>query len=198
MSIRELTEKNRSYRGFDRSRRITRTELAELADCARLTPSAANKQALRYYLAWESAEVAAIQKLTRWAAALPERHLPDPGKEAAAFIVILQETEWVQEAAPCQRDVGIAAQTILLAAVEKGLGGLMIGNFDRAGLQETLGLPAHLSPQLVIALGKPAETVVLTDVGPDGSTKYYRDEQDVHYVPKRRLEDVILSAETLK
>ena len=74
----------------------------------------------------------------------------------------------------------------------------MIGNYDRAGLQETLRLPAHLSPQLVIALGKPAETVVLTEVGPNGSTTYYRDEQDVHYVPKRRLEDVIVTAETLK
>ena len=45
---------------------------------------------------------------------------------------------------------------------------------------------------LVIALGKPAETIILTEVGEDGNTAYYRDENDVHYVPKRKLEDIII------
>ena len=192
MTFREMVEKNRSWRGFDESRIITREELLELADCARLTASGANRQPLRYDLIERKEDVKAVLALTRWAAALPERHLPDPGKGPTAFVVLLQETEWVREAAACQRDVGIAAQTLLLAAVEKGLGGLMIGNFDRAALAAERRYPEHLVPQLVIALGKPAETIVLTEVGPDGSTAYWRDDQDVHYVPKRRLEDVVV------
>ena len=191
MTFYEMVKLNRSYRGYDRERKISREELTELVDCARITPSAANRQPLRYDLIWKEDEVSAAQGLTRWAAALPERHLPDPGKEAAAFVVILQETEWVKNAAACQIDVGIAAQTLLLAAVEKGLGGLMIGNFNREALAELRGYPEHLAPQLVIALGKPAERIELTEVGPDGSTTYYRDGQDVHYVPKRGLKDVI-------
>ena len=91
-----------------------------------------------------------------------------------------------------QRDVGIAAQTILLAAVEKGLGGCMIGSFRKPELKSLLGLSEGIEPNLVVALGKPAEKVILTEVGADGSTAYYRDENDVHYVPKRRLEDIIL------
>lgn len=192
MTFREMVEKNRSWSGFDESRIITREELLELADSARLKASGANRQPLRYDLIEQKEDVKAVLALTRWAAALPERHLPDPGKGPTAFVVLLQETEWVREAAACQRDVGIAAQTLLLAAVEKGLGGLMIGNFDGAALAAERRYPEHLVPQLVIALGKPAETIVLTEVGPDGSTAYWRDDQDVHYVPKRRLEDVVV------
>ena len=86
----------------------------------------------------------------------------------------------------------MSGKTRQIAAVEKGLGGLMIGNFDGAALAAERRYPEHLVPQLVIALGKPAETIVLTEVGPDGSTAYWRDDQDVHYVPKRRLEDVVV------
>lgn len=193
MTFLEMVKKNRSYRGFDESRRISREELMEMVECARLTPSGANRQPLKYDLIWKAEEVGQVLPMTRWAAALPERHLPDPGKGPTAFIVLLQETAWVKEAAACQRDIGIAAQTLLLAATEKGLGGLMIGNFDRAGLEKIRHYPEHLIPQLVIALGKPAERIVLTEVGEDGATAYYRDEQDVHYVPKRRLEDIIIA-----
>ena len=190
MTFHELVEKARSVRGYDESRSITREEMLELVDCARLTPSAANRQPLKYALIHEKDEVSRMLALTRWGGALPERHLPDPGRGPAAFIVILQETEWVRDAAGIQRDVGIAAQTLLLAAAEKGLGGLMIGAFDPAGVKELLKLPDHLVPQLLIALGKPDETIVITEVK-DGVTRYWRDEHDTHYVPKRRLEDII-------
>ena len=107
-------------------------------------------------------------------------------------IVICQETEWHSSLPRFQRDVGIVAQTILLAAVEMGLGGCMIGNYDAGEVRQALGLAEHLSPVLIVALGKPDETIVLTEVGEDGSTDYYRDEQDVHYVPKRSLKDILL------
>ena len=140
MTFHELVEKARSVRGYDESRSISREEMLELVDCARLTPSAANRQPLKYALVHEKDEVSRMLALTRWGGALPERHLPDPGRGPAAFIVILQETEWVRDAAGIQRDVGIAAQTLLLAAAEKGLCGLMIGAFDPAGVKELMKL----------------------------------------------------------
>lgn len=192
MSIRELVLKNRSYRGYDESRKVTREELLELVDCARLTASSVNQQPLRYYLAWEKEKVAVIQSLTKWAAGLPELELPYEGQRPTAFIVICQDTRVWEGLPRFQKDVGIAAQTILLAATEQGLGGCMIGNFQAGTLKEKLGLADELTPLLVVAIGKPAEKVVLTEIEPGGSTAYYRDENGIHYVPKRRLEDIIL------
>lgn len=191
--IRDLVTASRSYRGFDPSRKVTREELTEFVECARLTPSGANRQPLRYYLAWEKEQTENIQPLTRWGAALPERHLPDADKLPPAFIVICAETLWAPNPAACQKEVGIAAQTILLAATEAGLGGLMIANFQADALARALELPEHLVPQLVLAIGRPAEKVVLTEAEPGGSLNYYRDEQDVHYVPKRPLRDLLIN-----
>lgn len=196
--LKDLVKANRSYRGFDESRSVTREELLELADCARLTASSVNQQPLQYYLSWEKEEVARIQALTRWARALPELDLPHPGMRPTAFIVICQNTQRGESLARFQKDIGIAAQTILLAAVETGLGGCMIANFPAEALQKELALPEQIRPVLIVAIGKPAEQVVLTELADGESTAYYRDEQDVHYVPKRRLEDVVLDRETLR
>ena len=118
--------------------------------------------------------------------------LPHPGKCPTGFIVICQNTDWDADLNRYRVDVGIAAQTMLLAAAEKGLGGIMIGNFSPAKLSEALALPETVVPLLIVAFGKPDETIVLTEAAPGDSMKYYRDENDVHYVPKRRLEDIII------
>ena len=190
--FKDLVLANRSYRGFDPSRRVTREELLSFVDCARLTPSGANRQPLRYYLAWQEPQLSLIQPLTRWGAALPERHLPDPDKRAAAFIVVCAETDWAPNPAAWQREVGIAAQTILLAATERGLGGCMIANFNPEKVKTVLQLPENLKPVLVICLGKPAEKVVLTDTPEPGATDYWRDAEDTHFVPKRPLSEILL------
>ena len=192
MDFKALVKKNRSYRGFDETRRITREELTLLVDYARLCPSSVNKQPLKYYLACEKEAVDKIQKETKWARALPELDLPHEGMRPTAFIVICQDTRIDESLSRYQRDVGIVAQTMLLGAVDNGLGGCMIGNFGAASVKETLELPDYLAPMLIIGLGKPAEKVVLTEIADGESTDYYRDEQDVHYVPKRRLEDILL------
>ncbi|MBQ6165660.1 MAG: nitroreductase family protein [Clostridia bacterium] len=189
--FRDLVIKSRSYRGFDERRKFTREELAEFVDCARFAPSSVNRQPFKYYLAYEPDQLAKIQPLTGWARALPDKNLPYPGKRPTAFIVICQNTEWDADLTRYQRDVGIAAQTMLLAAAEKGLGGIMIGNFSPEKLSAALELPETLAPMLIVAFGKPDEEIVLTEVGPGESVKYYRDENDVHYVPKRRLEDIL-------
>ncbi len=192
MKIKELAEKNRSYRGYDETRRVTREELTEFVECARLCPSSVNVQPLKYRLVYEKEEVDRLQAQTKWARALPDLHLPHEGMCPTAFIVICQDTRISDSMARYQKDVGIVAQTMLLAATEMELGGCMIGNFGAASVRETLGLPEYMAPMLVVAFGKPAETIVLTEIEDGESTNYYRDEKDVHYVPKRKLEDIIL------
>ena len=172
--LRDLVLKNRSYRGFDESVRISRETLEGFVDCARLCPSSVNKQPLKYFLAWEPDEVEKVQGLTKWARALPDKRIDENLNRY-------------------QKDVGIVAQTMLLAAVEQGLGGCMIGNFQAGEVMEVLGLPEEIRPLLIVAFGKPAEEIHLVDVPEDGNTNYYRDENDVHYVPKRTLADELLN-----
>lgn len=191
--IKELVIQNRSYRGFNHQRKLTREELTELVDCARLTASSVNMQPFKYYIAWQEDEVAAIQAQTHWARGLPQIQLPHPGMEPTGFIVILQDTSIFEGLQRFQKDCGIVAQTMLLRATEMGLGGCMIGNFSAGALKEILDLPEHLAPLLIIALGEPAEQIVLKEIAPGESTAYYRDDRDIHYVPKRKLEDIVLS-----
>ena len=191
MMLIDLIKANRSYRGYNHSRPVTKDELLKMVEAARLCPSSVNIQPLRYFLACDPAIVATIQSHTRWAKGLPDIHLPHPGKEPTAFIVICQDTSIDANLSRFQRDVGIVAQTMLLTAVEMGLGGCMIGNFNAGSLHDAIGLDEPIHPLLIIAIGKPDEEVILTDVV-NGKTGYYRDEQDRHYVPKRKLEDLVI------
>lgn len=193
--FKDLVRANRSCRGFDANRRVTREELLELVDCARLTASSVNQQPLRYYLAWEKDEVERILGLTKWGGLLPELALPKKGMGPAAFIVICQDLTVSKSLAKFQKDVGIAAQTILLAATEMGLGGCMIGNFGADTVRRELSLSEDLAPILIVAIGKPAEKIVLTTIEMGDSTGYYRDGEGIHYVPKYRLEDIVIGKE---
>lgn len=190
--LKDLVVKNRSYRGYDESVAVSRETLTEFVDCARLCPSSVNKQPLKYYLVWEKEMVNQVQSLTRWARALPEMELPHPGHCPTAFIVICQDSEIDPNLNRYMKDVGIVAQTMLLAAVEKGLGGCMIGNFTAGEVKKTLKLDENYHPLLIVAFGKPDEKIVLTEIPENGDTSYYRDQEDVHYVPKRRLEDELI------
>lgn len=189
----DLVKQARSHRGFRQDRKVTRQELEHLVECARFTPAARNDQVLKYYLAEKPETVAAIQPLTKWAGALAELHLPRKGAEPVAYIVICLDGSLAENPAPYQRNVGIVAQTMLLAAAEMGLNGCMIGSFAAGELREKLGLPEAIKPQLLLALGEGTDRIVMTDVGEDGSTTYYRDAEDIHYVPKRTLEQLILN-----
>ena len=188
----DLIRENRSYRGFDETRKITREELLQMVEGARLSASSVNRQPLKYVLIYEPEKVAQFQPLTRWARNLPQLKLPHPGKCPTAFIVICQDKRIDENLNRYQRDIGIAAQSMLLLAVEMGLGGCMIGNFTAGDVHAQLKLPEEIVPMLIVAVGKPDEKIVLTEVEKDGNTAYYRDEDDTHYVPKRKLEDLIL------
>ncbi len=190
--FKDLVKACRSYRGYDESRKVTREELMEFVDCARLTPASSNKQVLKYLLVTDQEKVDLVQSLTGWGGGLKDRHLPDPGKHPTAFIIICQDLEVESNPTRFLKDVGIAAQTMQLAATDCGLGGIMLGSFNLEGIKKAFALPETILPQLVMAFGKPAETIVLVEANKGENVKYYRDENDVHYVPKRKLEDILL------
>lgn len=186
----ELLEKNRSYRNYDASYEVSKEVLMDLVRHARITPSSVNRQVLKYYLAYTKEDTARIQPLTAWAKALA-KEVPYPGQCPTAFIVIVQDTRLSSNMTAFLKDVGIVAQTMLLRAVELGLNGCMIGSIQKEKLKEVLRLDEHFEPMLVVAIGKAKENIVLEDAV-DGQVGYYRDAQDVHHVPKRPLEELIL------
>ena len=189
MELKKIFTENRTCRTFDESRKVTREELCDMVELARLSPSTANMQPLCYKLV-TGEDVKKVQPLTKWGGALPELHLPPEGHRPTAFIVICQDTKKFGDPAKFQRDVGICALAISLGAHEKGLACCMIGAFDKDKMPEALGLPEGVLPQLVIGVGKPDEVREVTGLR-DGSTKYYRAD-GVHYVPKRQMEDILL------
>lgn len=188
--FRDLVIANRSYRRFAENQSIDTETLTSLVDLARLTPSAANLQPLKYILSNTPERNEAVFSTLGWAGYLPDWPGPVEGERPSAYIIVLCDTQ-ISKQAGC--DHGIAAQTILLGATELGLGGLMFGSIKRDQLRMQLEIDERYDILLVIALGKPIEEVVLEDVGPDGNIKYYRDDKAVHHVPKRSLEEVIIS-----
>ena len=189
--LKDLILKNRSYRSFDPNVRITKEELMSFVDCARFSPSSINLQMLKFRLIYEESECATMFANTRWAGKIKDIKIPPTGHAPTAYIVICADTSVIETAEKFQKDVGICAQSIMLAATEAGYGGCMIGSFSPKQAVKDLSLPSHILPQLVLALGKPDETVLLTGAAEDGSVTYYR-ENGIHYVQKRDLEDLIL------
>ena len=187
--IRDLIQKNRSYRRFYQEEPISRETLLALVNLARLSGSASNRQPLKYILSYESSRNALIFPCLGWAGYLKDWGGPQEGERPAAYLIILGDKR-INSAFGI--DPGIAAQSILLGATECGLGGCMIGSADKPALRKALNISEDFEICLVIALGKPKESVVLETVGTSGDIKYWRDEQQVHHVPKRKLEDIIL------
>lgn len=185
VSLESLLKKNRSWRGYDPGRIVTEAELKQIAQATTLIASGMNKQRLRYRLV-TAEEAAKVLPHITLGAALPEEHLPHPGEEPGAFIVVCA-TE--AENKVIDIDLGIAAQTMLLKATEMGLGGIFILNFRGEAIREVLGLPA--SPIAVIAIGKPAEKIFLVPVHSGADLNYYR-RDGIHYVPKLQVEDLLV------
>jgi nitroreductase len=189
--LRELILKNRSYRRFHQEVAIDTETMRELVDLARLSGSGANLQPLKFMLVSDPKTNAAVFPHLGWAGYLREWPGPVEGERPSAYIVILGDTE---VSSSFGVDWGIAAQSIMLGAAEQGLGGCMIGSISRQDLRDTLAISERFKILLVLALGKPKEEVVIDPVGPDGSIKYWRDDQGVHHVPKRSLDELILES----
>ena len=189
--LKDLVFANRSYRGYDESYRFTKEKLMSYDDLTRFTASSVNAQPLKYHIAYKKDEVDLIQKMTRWARALPETELPHKGMCPTGFIIICQDTDISENLARFQKDIGIVAQTILLSAVEDNRGGCMIGNFSADEVKDKLKFSDNIQPMLIIALGKPNEKIVIKEIDSGENINYYRDKNDTHYVPKRKLKDII-------
>jgi len=180
---------NRSYRRFKQSHQISFKHLLRLVNLARLSASGANLQPLKYILSFTEEQNKLVFPTLSWAGYLKDWTGPVEGEKPSAYIIVLGDTEIGNS---FQYDTGIACQSILLGAAERGLGGCLIGSIKREKLRENLSIPEEYEILLVIALGKPNEKVVVTELEPDGDIKYWRDEKDIHHVPKRGLGELIL------
>src|SRR4030042_737522 len=187
--LKGLVLKNRSYRRFYQDVTIELETLRELVDLARLSASAMNLQPLKYMLSCEPQKNALIFPHLGWAAYLKDWRGPEEGERPSAYIIVLGDTE-VSRSFGC--DHGIAAQSILLGAVERGLGGCMIATVKRQELREALDIPAHYEILLVLTFGKPREKVVIESVAPDGCIKYWRDAKGIPHGPKRSFDEVFV------
>jgi nitroreductase len=187
--LKDLVLKNRSRRRFFEATAIEMDTLKALVNLARCSASGANRQPLKYLLSCDPETNSKIFPNLYWAAALKDWPGPPEGERPSAYITILGDKEISTNFGV---DHGIAAQSILLGAVEKGLGGCMMGAINMDGLRQALQIPERYAILLVIALGAPKEQVIMETVGADGRTNYWRDSQNVHHVPKRRLEEIIL------
>lgn len=176
---------NRSYRGYDQRRVVTTEELRRIVSVNTRIPSARNQQCLRFRMVTRE-EAHRVLPHIRLGGALPELHLPTEGTEPQAFIIVcstVEENKWVD------MDLGISAQSMLLKATEMGLNGVCIGAFNAQAITDALALP--YSPLLILAIGKGAELIQLTEIAAEESHAYYRNE-GIHYVPKVKLDDLII------
>ena len=187
--IKELVYKNRSYRRFYQNEKIEMETLEELVDLARHSACGMNLQSLKYVLSCDPQVNALIFKRLGWAGYLKDWKGPSEGEKPAAYVVLLGDTGIYKDFF-C--DHGIACQSILLGAVEKGLGGCILATINRDGLRKDLTINDKYQILLVVALGKPREEVRVEYIETGGDIKYWRDENRVHYVPKRPLQEIIV------
>ncbi|MBR5736707.1 MAG: nitroreductase family protein [Bacteroidales bacterium] len=184
-SLESLLKRNRSFRGYDRSVEVSEDQLLEMVKTVTWVASGMNAQPLRFRLV-TGEEAAKVHPLVKLGAALPEEHLPHPGEEPSAYIVV---GSVVPENRIVDMDLGIAAQSILLKATEMGFGGIFILNFNPEAVQQELSM--QLKPIAVLAIGKPSERIFLMPCNAGDSLNYYRKE-GIHYVPKIKIEDLII------
>ena len=185
-SLDSLFKKNRSYRGYDHAYRVSESTLEKIVAVNPLLPSAKNQQALRFKLVTEETGAEKVLETIKLGGMLPELHLPFPGTEPKAFIIICTT---VLESKMLHVDMGIAAQSMLLKAVELGYNGIIIGAFNAKKVEEEFALP--YPPVLILAIGKGGEEIRLKEISADESHAYYR-ENGTHIVPKVRWKELII------
>lgn len=190
-TIADLVFQNRTCRRFREDKRISLDEIRSLVDLGRLSASAGNLQPLKYMTSVSPEMNKKVFPCLRWAGYLKDWDGPCENERPAAYIIILHDTKIANDPG-C--DHGIAAQSIMLGAVEKGLAGCMIAAVDRKSLEDILDLPENLKILLVLALGHPVEERRIVPLTRETGVKYFRDGSGVHYVPKRSLDELIIKS----
>lgn len=182
--LKDIVKKARSYRRFKQDE-ISMETLEGLVELARFSPSGANSQPLRYVLINDKKTCAKVFSAISWAGALKDWTGPVEGEKPVAYVMLVAER-------PATINTGIAAQTIVIGAMEQGIGACMIGALKRDDAASAVNLDENYKIELLVALGYPAETVVVDDVNQGSRLTYYRDSDDVHHVPKIILDDMII------
>lgn len=190
MGTYELIKKRRTIRKFQQ-KKIDRDTLLKMVEAARLAPSASNMQPLKYIIIDDSSKAEQVFAHLKWAAHIAPEGTPGEGEKPVAYIIILVDKEI--RGSGYEIDIGAASQNIILTALEEGIGSCLFGAIDREGLRKALNIPERYLINNVVALGYPAESPVAEEE--NGSIKYYKDENGVLHVPKRKLEDIILKLE---
>ena len=188
-TFKTLVVKTRTVRRFYQAQRVKRADLFDLVNLARLSASGGNLQLLKFILSCDPQRNALIFPCLAWAGYLKTWDGPVEGERPAAYIIVLGDTT-IRREFGC--DHGIAAQSIMLGATAKGLGGCIIGSIKRERLRGILAIPVKFEILLVLALGRPVEKVILEAVQ-DGDIKYWRDANGRHHVPKRSLREIVLA-----
>ncbi|MCK4768162.1 MAG: nitroreductase family protein, partial [Desulfobacula sp.] len=165
--------------------------LKKLVDLARNCASGANMQPLKYVICCDENKNEEIFSCLGWAAYLKDWKGPVKEERPSAYIVIMGD-HTISDKFWC--DHGIAAQTMLLGARAMGLGGCMFGSTNIKKLKAFLDIGDHLEVKLVVALGKPVEEIQIDELNEAGDIKYWRDENQIHHVPKRKLADIIIGS----
>ena len=184
--LKDLIMKNRSTRRYHQEMQVSRETLVELIELARFSPSGGNRQLLKYYLSCESAKNDIIYSQISLGGDPPK------GERPSAYIIVMNDTQLGTYGAT-EVDHCIAAQSILLGATEKDLGGCMVGMVNRKELRKALNIPERYEILLVLTIGKPKETYIFEPVDPStGNVRGWWDEHGTRHIPKRNLEDLII------
>lgn len=190
MDFLKLVTAARTCRRYRQSEPLPAGTLQWLVDCVRVAPSARNQQALRFGIVEDPAACAAFFPALRWAGALPDWPGPVEGERPTGYIVLMAAPE--AKGHLFSIDLGIAAQTIQLAAASRGVGCCMFQTYDAALIRSVLSIPEGLEVVMPIALGLELEERRVAAVPESGALTYWRDAEGIHYVPKRTLEEILV------
>lgn len=189
MSIYELIKNRRTIRTF-KSTPIEHEKLLQIADCARLAPTAANLQPLKFAIITDENIRKAMFPHIKYAGYVPDWN-PEFKETSPAFIAILNDSS-IKPGEKAECDCGAAIMSMCLAAEDMGISSCWLGAIDRGKIREILELEEKYDIMYLLALGyknQSGETFDMTD-----SVKYYFDEDNNVHVPKRTLDEVVIKS----
>lgn len=190
MNFKELVKLNRTCRRYDSTKKVSREQLEELVELTRYTPCGINKQALRFAIICDEKTNEELYDRLGWAGYLKEWSGPIDSEKPTGYIVFLSDNEYGK---PMGEDIGICSQTIGLGARAEGMAVCIFKNYKEGAIKEVLNLDEdRYNVHLVMSIGYPVEEVVIDDIKPGDDIKYYRDDKQVHHVPKIVLDELIV------
>jgi nitroreductase len=185
LKILEIMKSRRSIRRF-KQKPIEIETLKEFVNAGRLAPSAANLQPVEFFIVNDKNICAKIFDTIGWAAYIKPTWKPDENERPIAYILLLisdiKNKYYL-------RDVSFATENIVIAAESKKIGTCVICNINKEKIREILNIPNNYEIDSLIALGYKAEYPVVEDF--KDTVKYWRDENQILHVPKRKLEKII-------